>query len=114
MNDTVQNDITCKTCGNIFKGQYCNACGQKEIKRFTGSFLWQAFHKDVFEIDNGLWLTYGELWLRPGKMVLSYIHGATKKYYSPLKYLIFWTALYLIIQPFVTKSDQNFLENQTI
>ena len=114
MNANIGQSTTCKNCNTIFHGQYCNVCGQKLINRFTLSFLWQGFHKDIFEVDNGLLLTYRDMWVRPGTMVLEYISGATKKYYSPLKYLIFWTALYLIIQPFIAKEDIDRMEEHSI
>ncbi len=101
MADIIPDQIVCKTCENIFSGKYCNNCGQPVIKRFTGNFLWQGIHQDIFEVDRGLLLTYKEMWLNAGGMVLKYIGGETKRYYSPLKYLIFWTAVFLIIQPFM-------------
>lgn len=99
----------CKNCDSTFQGEFCNSCGQRVMPRFTGSFLWQGLHKDLFEVDKGLLLTLKELWANPGKMVLAYVNGRTKSYYSPLKYLIFWTAIYFIIQPLVNKEDNGFL-----
>ena len=102
----------CKNCRQTFHGEYCNSCGQKSFKRFSISYLWHGLRDDLFEIEGGLLLTFRELWTHPGTMVLNYINGATKKYYSPLKYLIFWTAVYLIIVPFTATSDSNFsIEN---
>lgn len=98
----------CKNCQQTFQGDYCNSCGQKLFKRFSIAYLWHGLRDDLFEIEGGLLLTFRELWTHPGTMVLNYINGATKKYYSPLKYLIFWTAVYLIIVPFTATSDSNF------
>ena len=93
--------VACKACGNTFKGNYCNKCGQKLMGRFSFSYLWQWLREEIFEIDRGLLLTFYELWVRPGKMVLDYIGGNTKKYYGPLKYLIFWTAIFLFTASFM-------------
>ena len=101
-------DVICKNCKQTFQGEYCSSCGQRSFKRFTISYLWHGLRDDLFEIEGGLLLTFRELWTHPGTMVLNYIIGATKKYYSPLKYLIFWTAIYLIIVPFTATSDSNF------
>ena len=102
----------CKNCKQTFQGEYCSSCGQRSFKRFSISYLWHGLRDDLFEIEGGLLLTFRELWTHPGTMVLNYINGATKKYYSPLKYLIFWTAIYLIIVPFTATSDSNFsIEN---
>ena len=101
------NKIECKNCGNSFQGNFCNQCGQKVFERFSRTYLWLGLRKDLFEIDNGLLLTFRQLWLHPGTMVLKYINGETKRYYSPLKYLFFWMALYLFAISFTTKPDQN-------
>lgn len=101
-------DEICKNCRQTFQGEYCSSCGQRSFKRFSISYLWHGLRDDLFEIEGGLLLTFRELWTHPGTMVLNYINGATKKYYSPLKYLIFWTAIYLIIVPFTATSDSNF------
>jgi len=98
----------CKNCLQTFQGEYCSSCGQRSFKRFSISYLWHGLRDDLFEIEGGLLLTFRELWTHPGTMVLNYINGATRKYYSPLKYLIFWTAIYLIIVPFTAISDSNF------
>jgi hypothetical protein len=105
MADITTDQIVCKTCENIFSGKYCNNCGQPVIKRFTSNFVWQSLHQDIFEIDRGLLLTYKEMWLNGGEMVLKYIGGKTKRYYSPVKYLVFWTAVVLVLHPFINNSE---------
>lgn len=93
-------EIKCKNCDNEFVGNYCNLCGQKITNRFTLLHIWGLIADDLFEIDRGLLFTVKELWINPGNTALNYIEGKTKPYYSPLKYLIFWTALFLILAPF--------------
>jgi hypothetical protein len=97
----------CVSCGNLFHGEFCNTCGQKVIQRFTGIYLWQRLREDVIGIESGLFYTFRELWVNPGKMILNYVRGATKPYYSPLKYLILWTAVYLISLAFISKTEQH-------
>lgn len=97
---------SCKNCSNTFEGEHCNACGQNLISRFTGQYLWKGLQRDMLEVDNGLLLTFKSLWINPGKMVLQYINGTTKRYYSPLKYLIFWTAVYLVVESLVNVHNQ--------
>jgi hypothetical protein len=98
---------TCANCGNLFHGDYCNACGQKMIGRFTGAYIWQTLREDIIGLESGLLHTFKELWLRPGLMITSYINGATKQYYSPLKYLILWTAAYLLVLAVLNQPDLN-------
>lgn len=92
--------MKCKNCDNEFVGNYCNICGQKITTRFTLVHIWRIIVDDLLEIDRGLIYTLKELWVNPGKTTLNYIEGKTKRYYSPLKYLIFWTAVFLILAPF--------------
>ncbi len=98
---------TCVNCGNLFYGKFCNTCGQKNIKRFTGIYLWQSLRENILGIDSGLLHTFKELWTSPGKMILNYLKGATSQYYSPLKYLALWTAVYLILIALINKTEQN-------
>lgn len=96
--------IVCKNCGQTFQGEYCNHCGQKKFKRLTRSYLWHGLRQDLFDIDSGLLLTFKELWIHPGVMVLNYVRGKSRRYYSPLRYLFFWTALYLLVIAFTTSA----------
>jgi hypothetical protein len=88
--------MKCKNCDNDFNGNYCNVCGQKVLDRLTFKSIWNLIVDDVFEVNKGLLYTVKQLWINPGKTSLDFISGRTKNYYSPLKYLIFWTAVYLI------------------
>lgn len=103
----ITKEKTCANCGNLFHGDYCNSCGQKIIGRFTGSHIWNALREDIIGLESGLLHTFKELWLRPGPMITSYIKGATKQYYSPLKYLILWTAVYLLTLAALNLPDLN-------
>jgi hypothetical protein len=89
--------MKCKNCDNDFVGNYCNVCGQKVMDRFTIKGVWTLIVDDVFEVNKGLLHTLKQLWLNPGKTSLDFVNGRTRIYYSPLKYLIFWTAIYLIL-----------------
>lgn len=104
-------DLVCKNCANKFQGSYCNHCGQKVITRLNASFLWHGLRDELLEIDRGLLLTFKELWTHPGLMVAKYIGGDTKKYYSPIKYLIFWSAIVIILFSFVGDNNFNLSSN---
>ncbi len=87
----------CKTCSTSFTGQYCPKCGQRVIEGFTVSYLWDQFHGEVLEVDRGLWRTVKDLTLRPGHMIRDYLSGKTKIYYSPLKYLLLWVGVFVLL-----------------
>ncbi len=83
----------CKCCGNSFSGIFCNLCGQKVISRFSLKHLWNLLHEDLLEVDRGFWHTMKDLTLNPGKTIKNYLNGNTKRYFSPVKYLLIISAL---------------------
>jgi hypothetical protein len=108
----------CKNCNHEFIGEYCNLCGQKVMNRLTIRSTWDLIVDDVFEVNRGLLYTLKELWINPGKVSLDFVHGNTKKYYSPIKYLIFWLALLFLINNLVgpsgKESTRELIFNSTI
>ena len=96
----------CKNCGSEVAENYCSTCGQKKIDRLTSRYILTLLQNDLFDFDRGLVYTFIQLWVHPGKTVRSYVNGRTKTYYSPLKYLIFWGAVALLVmQVNLTKSN---------
>jgi hypothetical protein len=89
--------IKCKNCDADVDGSYCGNCGQKTIGRMSFKYVLTLLKNDLFDVDHGLIYTFTQLWKHPGRMVGSFINGRTKDFYSPLKYLIFWGALALIL-----------------
>jgi len=108
MADKKRTEITCKNCGHVFQGVYCSNCGQKAVEHLGGSFLLQKLREDLFDLDRGLLLTFRELFTHPGTMALNYIRGGTNRYYSPLKYLVFWTSATLILFSFTDTAQLNY------
>lgn len=99
--------MKCVNCDNEFVGAYCNVCGQRILERLTLKTSWKLIIDDVFDINKGLFFTVKQLWINPGKTSLDFIKGRTKNYYSPVKYLIFWTALYLVLMSFIDSGRQS-------
>src|SRR5688572_509725 len=87
----------CKGCGAMINGNYCSLCGQKVIDRFSLRYLWSLLHADLLEVDRGWWLTFKDLTLRPGPTIESYLNGNTKRYFSPIKYLLLISALFYLL-----------------
>jgi len=87
----------CKCCGNNFTGTYCNQCGQKVISRFNLKYLWNLIHEDLLEVDRGFWHTMKDLTLRPGKTIKDYLNGNTRRYFSPVKYLLIIAAFIYVL-----------------
>lgn len=99
----------CKGCGTTFNDNYCNHCGQKIIERFSLRYFWRLLHADLLEIDRGWWLTFKDLTLRPGPTIEAYLKGDTKRYFSPVKYLLIVSGLiYLWISIEKTFDSDNY------
>jgi Protein of unknown function (DUF3667) len=98
--------MKCKNCDNDFVGSYCNMCGQKVMARLTIKSVWNLIVDDVFEVDKGLLHTIKQLWLNPGKTSLDFVNGRTKNYYSPLKYLLFWTTIFFILSSLLDNTQE--------
>jgi hypothetical protein len=89
-------EFSCANCGHHFQGEFCNKCGQKAFVRFTSVYLWRGLRDDLIGVDRGLIFTFTSLCVSPGKTIRKYLQGATVSYFSPLKYLLFGTAIYLL------------------
>ncbi len=86
--------ITCKNCGNIFEGKFCNNCGQRsDIHKFSIKHILHDFIHNFTHVDSGLFFLIKELFLRPGIVAREYIEGKRKKYFSPIQYLIIGVAV---------------------
>jgi len=77
---------TCKSCGHVFNGNYCNICGEKVLRKSDRSF--KRFLNTVFKA-----LTFADstfvisLWLvlkKPGFISKEFVEGRRVKYLKPV------------------------------
>jgi hypothetical protein len=81
--------MECKNCNTIFKGNYCNNCGQKAgAERFTLKHLPGEFLHGFFHVHGGLIFTIKELFIRPGVTLRGYISGRRVDYFNPFTFLV--------------------------
>lgn len=93
--------MVCKNCGNNFQGDFCNSCGQKNIKnRFTIKEIVNETIGVFTNYDSGLKVTIKEMFLDPFKLINNYLNGKRIVYYNPFKLLI----LVVFIKGFIIKS----------
>jgi hypothetical protein len=96
--DTQAPEHTCKSCGNIFTGVYCNQCGEKVIEpkdRSLKSFLSNILIAITFA-DNRFVKT---LWLiikNPGFLSKEYADGRRVKYLRPLQLFFILNLIYFL------------------
>ncbi|WP_052080490.1 DUF3667 domain-containing protein [Porphyromonas macacae] len=87
----------CLSCGNSFRGNYCNCCGQSSRTaryRFRNSV--KTFFEGVTNVNNRFLRTLLELLYRPGYMISDFIRGKRIVYVSPFQGLFLLAALYII------------------
>lgn len=90
--------ISCKNCGQKFKGNFCNHCGQSAHTHDLGmAYFWHEIQHGVFHIDKGILYTTRELFTRPGHAVKDYISGKRMKHFKPFAYLFILSSLYAVI-----------------
>lgn len=99
---------TCKNCGNIFTGKYCNSCGQKvytEKDKNLSHLAEELFHF-VTHFEGTLFTTLKTIFTRPGQLSLDYCNGIRKKYFKPLSFFLLLVFLYLLF-PLFTGLNMN-------
>ncbi len=106
--------ITCKNCGNHYRGLFCNECGQKNIteRNTVKHFLEIAFNS--FDLNRGVIFTAVSLFKNPGKLINDYISGKTKPYYNPLSYLLIIASIYALLMIGFNIFDTSFEEMSEI
>jgi hypothetical protein len=89
---------TCKNCGNVFTGHFCNLCGEKVLGPQDRSF--RTFSKGIFRAltlaDSKFLKT---LWLvisKPGFLSREFAEGRRVKYTSPLSLFFVLNLVYFL------------------
>jgi Protein of unknown function (DUF3667) len=97
-----QTTVTCKNCGHVFIGNYCNACGEKiyhDHHKKTGHLLEEVFHF-LTHFEGSFITTLKTVFTKPGKYSLDYCNGIRKKYFKPVSYFMLLVVLYLLFPRF--------------
>lgn len=91
---------SCKSCGNVFVGLYCNVCGEKVIeaqdrsfKTFIGNFLTAVTLADNRFLKT-LWLTIKN----PGFLSKEYANGRRVNYLRPLQMFFVLNLVYFLFK----------------
>jgi hypothetical protein len=89
---------TCKNCGNIFTGYYCNICGEKVLLPADRSF--KTFLNSIFlaltladsRFVKGLWLMVS----RPGFLSKEFAEGRKVRYIKPISVFFLLNLVYFL------------------
>lgn len=93
---------TCKNCGHLFDGKYCNNCGQKVYgdKDRSLKHLAEEFFHFIFHFEGTLLTTLKTFFTSPGKVSADYCNGIRKKYFKPLSLFLLLVVIYLVFPLF--------------
>jgi len=89
----------CKNCQTEFEGDYCPACGQRDIdlERPIWGLIGDVL-KETFELDGRAALTLKTLFLRPGALTQEFLAGRRRTYTPPLRlYLAISISFFIVI-----------------
>ncbi|WP_433830828.1 DUF3667 domain-containing protein [Flavobacterium anhuiense] len=108
-------EIMCKNCHQIFKGHYCNNCGQPaETHKINAHFLWHDIQHGLLHFDKGITYSIKQLITRPGNSVREFIEGKRVRHFKPLSLVVVLAALYGVLYHFFHINMFPDSENDTI
>lgn len=91
--------ITCKNCGNTFKGNFCNKCGQSaETHKLNIHFLWHDIQHGLLHFDHGILYTAKKLFTRPGDTIRGFIEGKRVKHFKPISLVVLLATFYGLLR----------------
>ncbi len=82
--------MNCKNCKTALQADdhFCHSCGAKIMRnRLTFKNLWEDLNERVLNLDNNLFRTIKDMFIRPELVIEGYISGVRKKYMDPISYL---------------------------
>lgn len=88
--------MKCKNCQDMLRTdfKYCPSCGAKVVeRRLTFKGLTNDVIERVFNLENNVFRTIGQMTVRPERVIMSYVDGTRRKYLNPLNYLTLTIAL---------------------
>lgn len=86
---------TCKNCGNIFEGNFCNNCGQPaHVHPINAKYIFHDVQHGLFHFDYGILYTLWQLFIRPGHTVREYIEGKRMGHFAPISLVVIMATFY--------------------
>ncbi|KAF2080965.1 DUF3667 domain-containing protein [Flavobacterium sharifuzzamanii] len=88
-------EIMCKNCHQVFRGHYCNNCGQSaETHKINAHFLWHDIQHGLLHFDKGVLYSLKQLFTRPGHSIREFIEGKRVRHFKPLSLVVVLATLY--------------------
>jgi hypothetical protein len=91
-------EVICKSCGNSFRGTYCNICGEKvlDVKERTFKMFLSQLFQAITLADNKFVKTLLLIISRPGFLSKEYAEGRRVNYMRPLQLFFVLNLIYFL------------------
>lgn len=88
-------EVICKNCHQVYRGRYCNNCGQPaDTHKINAHFLWHDIQHGLLHFDAGIPYSLKQLFTRPGHTIREFIEGKRVKHFKPLSLVAVLGAFY--------------------
>lgn len=88
----------CPNCGAEITARFCGQCGAKYGKKEVDlKSLFQVVFETITNWEQKMLITLQVLAKEPGKIARAFIGGERRKYYHPVKFLLFWASVNVFI-----------------
>ena len=96
-----QLEAPCVTCGRVYEGRFCPACGEKRLEPEDLSWrhFWSHTFEAFFHADGRVLRSVKTLILAPGLLTADYLRGKRKPYLAPLSLFLVINLVYFLVQP---------------
>lgn len=94
----------CRNCESLLaeNASFCSNCGQRNTDgRITFKELFARFMDNLFELDNRVFQTMGDL-VRPGKLTQQFFKGKHIRYYHPVRLFVLSGAVFIAMLSYIT------------
>ncbi|MDD4514802.1 DUF3667 domain-containing protein [Massilibacteroides sp.] len=106
--------MKCKNCNSEVNTPYCPYCGQEsDTSSLTYKSLAQSVMLSFGTVDRGMIRTLIDLFVRPARMSIEYIHGRRVTFFAPFQLLFIMATAYMIIY-FWSGENSDFTFNDDI
>ena len=93
---------TCKSCGILFRGQFCHACGEKIVQpneKSVGHFIGILINEMTL-LDGKFFRTIKLMLVRPGEVSYHYMNGKRVPFLKPMSMFFIANLLYFLFPLF--------------